>query len=175
MSTSSIQPPQSLQDLAASMMRRFDADGNGSLSSQEFGSLLTDLLGRLQTTPGVGTTSPGFTAASAAAAPEATATARSKVGYMGGFDLVKLNNVNHKTLKYEMGRIMQFYPNTPEGLRQALPELQQLVPGVKITGSKGDKLDFGEYVDPEAGRIGVIDVIQAAGLGGVSWQWHPVA
>jgi hypothetical protein len=45
------------------------------------------------------------------------------------------------------------------------------VPGLTITGSKGDKLDFGSYVSPEGIKVGVIDVIQSAGSGGTAWQW----
>jgi hypothetical protein len=72
-----------------------------------------------------------------------------------------------------MGRILQGYANTPAGLREALPEIQQLVPGAKIVGSKGDKVDFGDYVDNRGTRIGVIDLIQAAGEGGKAWTWQP--
>ena len=71
------------------------------------------------------------------------------------------------------GGFCRYYPNTPTGLKSALPELQQLVPGLAITGSKGDKLDFGSYVSPEGIKVGVIDVIQSAGAGGTAWQWAP--
>jgi hypothetical protein len=64
---------------------------------------------------------------------------------MGGLDPAKLANLNHKSLKYEVGRILQYHPNTPEGLRAALP----------VRGE----------------RIGIVDVIFAAGEGGKSWQW----
>jgi hypothetical protein len=78
------------------------------------------------------------------------------------------------TLKYQVGRILQQYPNTSQGLRDALAEIQQIAPGVKITGTNGDKLDFGSYIDPKAGRIGVVDGLQGASIGGRAWQWSPI-
>ena len=65
------------------------------------------------------------------------------------------------------------YPHTPAGLKNALPELQQLVPGVSIAGSKGDKLDFKGYTFADGTSLNVIDVIQSAGSGGTAWQWAP--
>ena len=84
-------------------------------------------------------------------------------------------NASHDSTKYRIGRILQYYPNTPAGLRDALPEIQQIIPGVKIAGGNGDKLDFGSYVDPKGYKIGIIDVLQAAGAGGTAWQWAPVS
>jgi hypothetical protein len=96
-------------------------------------------------------------------------------GRLEGFDNTKLNNPEHNTPKYIVGRILSHYPNTPEGLQQALPEIQRHFPGTRIVGSKGDKLDFGSNVDPKSGQpLGVIDVIRAAGNGGEAWQWLPV-
>ena len=93
---------------------------------------------------------------------------------MEGFDYFKLRDDTHTSFKYQIGRILQFYPNTPDGLQQALPEIQNLVPGATITGSKGDRIDFGDYVDPKSGKIGVVDVITCAGLGGRGWAWMPL-
>jgi hypothetical protein len=94
---------------------------------------------------------------------------------MAGFDDTKLRDESHTSFKYQIGRILQYYPNTPEGLWQALPEIQKLVPGAKIIGTHGDKIDFGTYDDPKSGRIGVIDVLLAAAEGGRGWAWQPVA
>lgn len=107
--------------------------------------------------------------------PTATANApRAVVGKLEGFDATKLANPEHNTPKYQMARIFQHYPNTPEGLRQAMPEIQKLFPEARIVGSKGDKIDFGSHVDPGSGQpLGVVDVIRAAGAGGAAWQWQP--
>jgi hypothetical protein len=167
MSTSPIQSTNVIQDLAAAVTRKLDADGDGKLSTTEFSGFLSQFLGALQSNPLQGASSSALTVAAAT-------DQRQVAGTMAGFDPAKLANSGHDTTKYTVGRILQYYPNTPAGLREALPELQQIVPGVKITGSSGDKLDFGSYVDARGTRIGVIDVIQASGLGGRAWQWLPV-
>lgn len=99
---------------------------------------------------------------------------RPNVGNLEGFDAGKLANENHNSAKYICARIFQKYPNTPEGLRQALPEIQRHFPEARIVGSKGDKIDFGNSVCPKTGeRLGTIDVLRAAGEGGKAWQWLP--
>jgi hypothetical protein len=175
MSTSSIQSSRSLDDLASSLIRRFDVDGNGSLSNVEFSSLLSDLIGTLQSkaAPASAAATSPATSATAALAAASPAT-RQPVGALAGFDSSKLGDPGHTSLKYQIGRILQFHPSTPAGLQDALAEIRGLVPGVQISGSNGDKLDFGDYVDAKSGRIGVIDVLQGAAIGGVSWQWQPV-
>ena len=89
-----------------------------------------------------------------------------------GFDHDKLNS-GHDSPKYQVGRILAKYPPTPEGLRQALPELQALGIGdVAIGGSKGDKLTFSGNTDPRFNGVTTFDVIRAAGNGGEGWQWQ---
>jgi hypothetical protein len=67
-----------------------------------------------------------------------------------------------RTLNFEE----PLYPNTPPGPRAPLPELQQLLPGMAIIVSKGDKLD----VSPEGIKICAWTSIQSAGTGGIAWQ-----
>ena len=137
------------------LVRRLDVDGDGALSPDEFIQIFSR-----------------FTEGADGTAP-AGDQPRPGVGQFAGYDMQKMHDPGVQTFKYRIGRILQYYPNTPEGLEQALPEIQQIVPGARIVGSNGDKLDFGDYVDPEAGRIGVIDVIWAAARGGQgrAWQW----
>ena len=155
----------SVVDLASQLTKRFDTDKDGKLSTTEFTQLLSQLLGTLGNS-----TASTMASSSFATAGSLPAADRKPIGTMAGFDPGKLANLGHKTLKYEIGRILQYYPNTPEGLRAALPEIQQIVPEVKIMAGKGDKLDFGEYRF-EGERIGIVDVIFAAGEGGKAWQW----
>jgi hypothetical protein len=166
----------STNDLASTILKNFDKDGNGSLSADEFGSFLNQLMGSIKQTPARAAASPAtrsvptlFPSASAAAAAP-----RARLGDMLGFDENKLANTEHVTFKYQVGRILQHYPSTPDGLRQALGEIQQLAPNAKIIGTNGDKIDFGEYNDPKAGKIGVIDVLVGAASGGRGWAWQPV-
>ena len=161
----------SMSDLASVLLRRFDTDRDGKLSGSEFGSLLTNMLGGASSH---GTS--GVAAGGAAATDTASAATRTRVGQFSGFDMTKLNDPAWSSFKYRIGRVLQFYPNTAEGLRQALPEIQEIVPGATITGTNGDKLDFGDYVDTKSGRIGVVDVVIGAGgpSGGTAWAWQPV-
>jgi hypothetical protein len=172
MSTSPIQATTVIQDLAKAITSRYDADGDGRLSSDEFSGFLSSFLGSMKTNPLTAPASSGLPSATATSGTTPTAD-RAKVGTMAGFDFAKLANTSHTTPKYQIGRVLQYYPNTPAGLKDALPELQQLVPGITITGSKGDLLNFGQYVSPEGVKVGVVDVIQSAGTGGVAWQWAP--
>jgi hypothetical protein len=171
MSTTSIQTTASnpIQELAARITKKLDVDGDGNLSSVEFSNFLTQFIGALQNQPLGSSTSSATTALSTVAGAAAD---RKAVGTMAGFDGAKLANMSHDTTKYTIGRILQYYPNTPAGLKDALPEIQQVVPGATLVGN--DKIDFGSYVDPRGIKIGVIDVLQSAGAGGKAWQWAPV-
>jgi hypothetical protein len=173
MATIPVQGTNPIQDLATRITKKLDVDGDGNLSSIEFSSFLTQFLGALQSQPQTGTTPSALTKALTATA--GAAADRKAIGTMAGFDSAKLLNESHDSSKYRIGRILQYYPNTPAGLRDALPEIQQLIPGVKIAGSNGDKLDFGSYVDSRGFTLGVIDVLQSAGAGGTAWQWAPVS
>ena len=156
--------PDALQELARTFTARFDTDKNGQVSPEEFINVFRTLLS-------------GPAAARSAALPSTAAAfsgPRAIAGTLGGYDPVKLANPDHQTTKYQIGRILQYYPNTPQGLRDALPEIQQIAPNVTIKGSSGDKLDFGEYIDKAGIRIGVIDVLQGAASGGHHWQWLPI-
>jgi hypothetical protein len=167
MATNSINSTSNpLAEIVANLTKRYDTNGDSALSRDEFGAFLNDFLNgagaRTNSTFGAGTAANTTNASSAA------------VGIMEGFDPAKLANTAHDTMKYQVGRILQKYPNTPQGLRDALPEIQAIVPGAQITGSAGDKLDFGSFIDAEQNRLGVIDVLRGAHAGGLGWQWQPV-
>ncbi len=151
---------QGLPDPGAGGARRLGHTSDARPAAADFGAFLAYVLEQAGRQ-----TNSTFSPGTAAAAP---------AGRLEGFDAAKLANTSHQTLKYEVGRILQQYPNTPQGLQDALPAIQALVPGARITGSSGDKLDFGTYVDARQERIGVIDVLRGASMGGLGWQWHPV-
>lgn len=168
MATNSINSTSNpLTEMVANLTKRYDTNGDSKLSQDEFGSFLNDFLNgagtRTNSTFGAGT-----------AANTTSSSSSTAVGIMEGFDPVKLANPSHNSMKYEIGRILQKFPNSPQGLRDALPEIQALVPGAKIAGSGGDKLDFGSFIDGEQNRLGIIDVLRGAHAGGLGWQWQPV-
>jgi hypothetical protein len=119
MATSPIQATTVIQDLAKTITSRYDADGDGRLSSDEFSGFLSSFLGSLQNNPLTSSSS----ALSSTNASTATAAAadRPKVGTMAGFDAAKLANTSHTSPKYQIGRILQYYPNTPTGLKAPFP------------------------------------------------------
>ncbi|HEX5010214.1 MAG TPA: hypothetical protein VFY71_07420 [Planctomycetota bacterium] len=95
-------------------------------------------------------------------------------GRLEGFDAGKLADASHTSPKYQVARVLQKYPSTPEGLQQALAEINALGLGTaSISGSKGDKLTFSGNVDPRFNGITTFDVIRGAGNGGEAWQWNP--
>jgi hypothetical protein len=167
-------------DLATSILNKYDSDKNGALSTKEFASFLTSLMGSLgETSSSTSTSSSQATATSLPAwyTTESASTSeesRSKVGDMLGFSSEKLADTTHTSFKYQIGRILQYYPSTPAGLKDALAEIQQLVPEAQITGTNGDKIDFGSYNDSASGKIGVVDVLVGAAQGGKGWAWQPV-
>lgn len=165
-------------ELAKTLIQRYDANKDGSLNSDEFATFLSGLLGSVKGTAQANPGAAGAGATVATASPSSpfagSPPPRVRVGLVEGFDERKMNDESHRTFKYQIGRILQYYPATPEGLRQALPEIQQLVPDAAIIGTHGDKIDFGSYQDPKSGLIGVIDVLVGAAVGGRNWAWQPV-
>lgn len=79
-----------------------------------------------------------------------------------GWDPVKWADPNHQSPKYVVGRILNQYPATTEGLKQALPELQRAYPGAKLVGPGDIDLGFGD---------GAVDVLIGAAQGGRGWTW----
>jgi hypothetical protein len=96
MSTSPISATSVIQDLAKTITSRYDADGDGRLSSDEFSGFLSSFLGSLQNNPLTSAANSGLSSATASAA----AADRSKVGTMAGFDAKKLGDTSHTTPKY---------------------------------------------------------------------------
>jgi len=87
-------------------------------------------------------------------------------GAPAGWDPTKWADQSHTTPKYVIGRILQKYPSTPDGLRQALGEIQQAFPGASISGSNGDRLTIP--------GLGTFDVGRGFAQGGnQGWQWLP--
>jgi hypothetical protein len=97
-----------------------------------------------------------------------------KLEGFGGMDVNGKSKLETSTSpKYQVARVLQKYPSTPEGLRAALGEINALGIGTAtIGGSKGDKLSFGgDNLDPRFNGVTTFDVIRGAGNGGEAWQW----
>jgi len=86
-----------------------------------------------------------------------------------GWDQAKWANTAHQSPKYAVGRILSQYPQTTEGLKQAMPEIIKAYPGAVQTGEDTIKIP----------GVGEIDVVKAGG--GFWWgaetdaQGNPIA
>lgn len=159
--TSSTGAADSLSQLIAKVMDKYDGDKDGTLSTQEFGSFLNGLLG-----------GSGLAAGAVAGAADGDPGAVTHGAYrsrLAGFDHRKLDDPtisDAMTSKYQAARIFQDYPPMPESLPAVVERLR--AQGINATQTDFDKIDFGDGYGP-------IDVIQGAYPGGgVAWQWLPV-
>lgn len=85
---------------------------------------------------------------------------------IGGYDAGKMADASHQSPKYVVGRILTNFPDTAEGLGQALPHIQQAYPGTQLVGK--DKLNIP--------GVGIIDVGKGFSAGGgQGWQWYDEA
>lgn len=91
-------------------------------------------------------------------------------GSLEGFDAGKLQS-GHDSPKYQVARVLSKYPPTPEGLQQALPELQALGLADSVNLIGNDKLQFGGAIDPRFEGMNTFDVLRGADAGGMGWQW----
>lgn len=145
--------------LISRVMDKYDADKDGKLTSQEFGSFLSGLLG--------GAAAPANVSVRPAKDPS-VATGQHR-GRLAGFDHAKIDDPTMRgamTSKYIAARIFQDYPPMPESLPAVVDRLKEQ--GINAKQTDFDKIDFGDGYGP-------IDVIQGAYPGGgVAWQWLPV-
>jgi hypothetical protein len=144
-----------LAQLVEQLARRADANGDGQVSTSEFSQFLIGLL-----QPAASSSQSGTTTATGAAG---TAAAEAPLPPCPpGWDAGKWANLTHQTPKYVVGRILAKYPPTPDGLTQALPEVQQAIPGTTRVGD--DKLQIPD--------VGIVDVGLSFSIGGnVGWWW----
>ena len=163
MAISSVSSTNPLDQLAQSLVQRFDANQDGQLTTDEFTSFLSSFLNSLSTGNGnaLGIASG---AASSNAGPKAA---------LEGFDMGKINNPSNTHVKYKFGRIAQNYSLssvTDKASAEALlnsmkPQMQAA--GIDVLAIKGDKIQ----VKDDAGQAAWIDVIRATGSSDTGWQW----
>jgi hypothetical protein len=81
-----------------------------------------------------------------------------------GWNQGKWADQSHTTPKYVVGRILSQFPDTPEGLQAAMPQIQQAFPGATMAGRDSINIP----------GIGIVDVgVGFAGGGGQGWAWQP--
>lgn len=95
-------------------------------------------------------------------------TATYNFGKLGGWDEAKFNDAAHQTPKYVLGRILSNYADTPQGLTQAMGDIQRAYPGSQL-------LDGGKSGKVLIPGVGIVDVGVGFGSGGGNgWAWNVV-
>jgi hypothetical protein len=149
-----------LTQLVEQLAKRADANKDGQVSTSEFAQFLVGLLQPAANATGSGSTQPAPIADTPATTPSATKAPLPPCP--GGWDAAKWNNPEHTTPKYVIGRILSYYPPTPDGLTSAMPEIQKAYPGTTRVGD--DKIDIPD--------VGLVDVGLSFSIGGgVGWWW----
>jgi hypothetical protein len=153
-----------IAQIASRLMDRVDANRDGQLSKEEFGTFLTTLL------QGVSQVSPTSLSPSAIATRGLVRAAAVSPNYtpVPGFVTEKMNDLTHTTLKYQFIRAVQdlglLGTPTTSNLQAIVDHLAQNGVTASVTGD--DTIDFGE---------GSVDVIFSVGDPGARWQWLPTA
>ena len=165
MAISSVSSTNPLDQLAQSLVQRFDANQDGQLTTDEFTSFLSSFLNSISTGNGNALgLSAGSTASIASSGPKAA---------LEGYDMGKINDPSNTHVKYKFGRIAQNYSLssvTDKASAEALlnsmkPQME--ASGIDVLAIKGDKIQ----VKDDAGQTAWIDVIRATGSSNTGWQW----
>ena len=158
-----IQPGTSIQEMARSLMRTVDTNGNGELSTEEFTSFLAKLMTGVQT---------GLSASPAAVTPAATAGATGASLKFEGFDFNK-NADPAKSAKYAFAAAAQRAGSMPTSKADAeiwfnaniKGEMEKL--GHKIDWVKGDRFQFTNW----QGTF-VVDYVRGAASSNPARAWQ---
>ncbi|MEW6321018.1 MAG: EF-hand domain-containing protein [Acidobacteriota bacterium] len=160
-----IESTNPLQQLARQLVQRFDTNGDGVLTTQEFTTFLTTFMGTLNTT-----TTPQFPGTPA---PNEIPRGNGGRGVLEGFDTRKLGDPSVTTVKYRFGRVAQNWDlssvvdmaSAESLLNRMKAELQ--ASGVTVLDVSKDKIK----VLDDSGEPAWVDVIRGAGASGAAWQW----
>jgi hypothetical protein len=167
MAISSVSSGNPLDQLARSLVDRFDANKDGQLTTDEFTSFLSSFLNSVST----GT---GNAFGLSGAVPGALPPSSGPKSPMEGFDAAKLADPSHDHVKYKFARVALNYSLnsvTDKASAGALLDSMKAdlqAAGIDVLGVKGDKIQ----VNDDAGQPAWIDVMRGAGRGGAAaWQW----
>jgi hypothetical protein len=165
MAISSVSSTNPLDQLARSLVDRFDANKDGQLTSDEFSSFLSNFLNSTATPA---SSVQGITRG---AVPFAKVSTKQP---LEGFSASKLADLSHNSLKYRFGRVAENYSlssvtdkaSAEAVLNSMKSDLEAA--NVEVLDVKGDKLQLKD----DSGKAIWIDVIRGAGAGGgAGWQW----
>lgn len=168
MAINSVQSPAPFDQIARSLVDRFDVNKDGLLTTEEFTSFLSNFL----------TTAAAPAGKAIGAAAYTPPGSGLKFGTvrpaLEGFDDRKLNDPGHLTAKYKFARVAQQYSLEGVNSREAAQSLLNTMKsdltaaGLEVLEVRNDKIK----IKDDAGRDAWIDVIRSASSGRAGgWQW----
>ena len=100
-------------------------------------------------------------------------------GKLEGFDWNKLNDPNHRTTKYNFGRVADKYTDGLSGVTDKASAEKLIASmkddleanGVPVLDIDGDKI---QTIDPDTGKPVWVDVVRGSGSGDPAWHWEPI-
>jgi hypothetical protein len=168
MAINSVQSPTPFDQIARSLVDRFDANKDGQLTTEEFTSFLSNFLTSATVPAGKAT---GFAAATLPGNGLKLGTVRPS---LEGFDGGKLADTGHLTAKYKFARVAQQYSLEDVSTKDAAQSLLNTMKS-DLTAAGLDVLEVSKdkiKIKDDAGQEAWIDVIRAAGSGrAAAWQW----
>jgi hypothetical protein len=160
-----------VQDLTTALMSRYDVNKDSKLSSEEFSSLLGNLMGPSGVT---GTGAVSATKLAGTTPITSLAAAGTYRHQLEGFDRNKMDNPSVQSVKYRFGRVAERYDVNAASSSMASAEslLNSMTSdltaaGLTILGVSKDRI---QMLD-DSGRAAWFDVIRGAGASGPGWQW----
>ena len=168
MSINSVQSTTPFDQIARSLVDRFDANKDGQLTTEEFTSFLSNFL-----TSATAATPNGNAYGVAAGAGSNGLKLGTVKPALEGFDAGKIADLGHLTEKYKFARVAQQYSIesvTSKSAAEALLNTMKAdlqAAGMDVLDVKNDKIKI--KVD---GQEAWIDVLRGAGSGkAAAWQW----
>ena len=151
-------------------MTALDTDGDGKLSSAEFGNFLTKMLDTFSSTPGKATTK--ATANADTSADTAPAPGPSPV--FAGFDASRLQSAGDSLKYFAMKVLMKYDPNDGDAMNKAYAELNASKPGQYELDPQGNLMLSGTadgYIGARPLNWGAGGTWYDRGQGTYQWQW----
>jgi uncharacterized protein YdeI (BOF family) len=164
---STIGSSTSVQDLATSLMKTFDTNSDGKLTSDEFGAFLTKLLS------GVTSAAATATATTSTATTSATATASGSAVKFEGFDF-SVTKDPLKSAKYSFANAAKAVGTMPTSKTDAETwfntniKAKMQADGHTINWVKGDKFQF-----TDASGTFTVDYVRGSDSGNPALAWQP--
>jgi hypothetical protein len=169
MAITNVSSTNPLDQLARALANQFDANKDGTLTTGEFTSFLTQFLGSANALSTTGSNAVATDAATTATGLKGGTVAPT----MLGFNSRKLADEGHDTVKYMFGRVAQRYSlesvhdkSTAEALLNTMKD-DLAAEGLDVLAIEKDKIK----IKDSAGKEVWLDVINSANTTHAAWQW----